>query len=68
MNILRWRGRQPIQEVQDTLLEINQRDISQLVHNIDVDRLPMSSIAYEEKMVFNGRFSYPYIRLLWIKK
>jgi hypothetical protein len=67
MNILRWRGRQPIQEVQDTLLEINQRDISQLVHDIDVDRLPISSIAYEEKMAFNGRPSYPYIRV-WIKK
>ncbi|CCE26138.1 g114 [Yersinia phage phiR1-37] len=68
MNILRWRGRQPIQEVQDTLSEINQREISQLVHDIVVDRLPMSSIAYEEKMVFNGRTSYPYIRLLWIRK
>lgn len=67
MNILKWRGKQPIQEVQDTLSEISQRDLSQLVFDIDSDLLPIFSIAFNSKISPNGKANYPYLRV-WIKK
>jgi hypothetical protein len=70
MNILRWRGRQPvkpIQEVGEILSEIIEREFHQLVHDIFTDLLPISSIAYVSGKDFRGRTSYPYLRI-WIKK
>lgn len=67
MNILKWRGRQPIQEVQDTLLEIDHRDLHQLVYDISEDLIPIKSIAYMSKPSPNGKINLPYLRI-WFKK
>lgn len=67
MNILKWKGNQPIQEVQDTLLEIAHVDLQQLVYDINGDLIPIASLAYIGKISPSSRVNLPYLRL-WIKK